>query len=204
VARGGGGGTKSNPSATRAHADVATAILTGPPGPEGIPLEQGDVLAPQTTAASGNTVDGIQCQATEQVAYHIHTHLSVYVDGVLRPIPPGIGIVEPLAQQTQDGPFYGATTCYYWLHVHAQDGVIHVESPSVHVYTLGQFFDEWRQPLTGTAVGSASGPVTVFVDGRPFTGDPRTITLGSREDVQLDVGSPVVPPQKIDWSSTRL
>jgi len=203
VARGGGGTSRST-SPTTPQTDIATATVTGTPGPEGIPLQEGDVLAPPTTAATGKTVDGVQCQASEQVAYHVHTHLAVFVNGVLRPIPAGIGIVQPVPQQTPNGPFYAANTCYYWLHVHAQDGVIHVESPSVKNYTLGQFFALWGQPLSTSAVGAASGPLTVFVDGRPYTGDPAMITLASHRDVQIDVGTPVVPPEKVLWPANGL
>lgn len=183
--------------------DTASATLSGPAGPEGIPLEEGTVLAPASTAASGATVGGISCDTNEQVAYHIHTHLSVYVNGALRPIPPGIGIVMPVAQQTANGPFYGASHCYYWLHVHAQDGIIHIEAPSQATYTLGQFFGIWQQPLSPTQVGPASGTVTAYVDGSRYSGDPTSIPLKSHEDVQLDVGN-TVPPRAVNWSGSQL
>lgn len=184
--------------------DSSTAVLTGPPGPEGIVLEQGNVLAPASTAATGQTVDGISCQASEQVAYHIHTHLTVYVGGVLRPLPAGVGIVAPVPQQSPHGAFYGASRCYYWLHVHAQDGIIHIESPTQASYTLGQFFDIWRQPLSARQVGPATGTVTAYVDGKPYTGDPAQIPLKSHEDIQLDVGTPAVAPKRVDWSHSQL
>ena len=199
-----GGGSGSNTSATQVHTDVASAQVTGPTGPEGIPLQEGTLLAPQTTAATGQIVDGIHCNTSEQVAYHVHAHLTVYVNGELRPVPPGIGIVLPVATQTANGPIYGASSCYYWLHVHAQDGVIHIESPSVKHYTLGNFFDIWGQHLSSTQVGPETGTLTVFVDGRPYNGNPAAILLESHEDIQIDVGTPVVPPQKVDWSSTQL
>jgi hypothetical protein len=194
----------SKHTSAQAGSDVATSVLTGPVGPEGIVLEQGQPLAPASTAAAGQTIDGIQCNAAEQVAYHIHAHLTVYVDGALRPIPAGVGIVTPVAQQTANGAFYGATRCYYWLHVHAQDGVIHVESPNQHNYTLGQFFAIWNQPLTANQIGPATGTLTVFVDGTRYTGNPATIALTSREDIQVDVGTPAVAPQKVDWSKSQL
>jgi hypothetical protein len=147
----------SAPASAKAPADVATDVLTGPPGPEGIVLEQGQLLGPASTAADGQTVDGIQCDSSEQVAYHIHAHLSIYVNGKLRAIPAGVGIVTPVAQQTANGAFDSATNCYYWLHVHAQDGVIHVESPTTTTYTLGQFFAIWKQPLTADQVGPSTG-----------------------------------------------
>jgi hypothetical protein len=196
------GGTRSHGSASGAS-DVASATLTGPAGPEVIPLEQGTSLAPASTSADGQTVNGIQCQSNEQVAYHIHSHLTVYVNGALRPLPAGVGIVKPVAQQTPNGAFYEASQCYYWLHVHAQDGVIHVEAPSQTTYTLGQFFAIWRQPLTTTQVGPAHGTVTAYVDGVRYSGDPATIPLRSHEDVQLDVGN-LVAPKKVDWSHSQL
>jgi hypothetical protein len=182
----------------------ATNTVSGPPGPEGVPLEEGTLLAPASTSATGQPVDGVQCNSNEQRAYHVHTHLSLYVDGTLRPLPAGIGIVMPLPQPTTNGPFDQASQCYYWLHVHAQDGVIHIESPAGRSYTLGDFFDLWRQPLSTDQLGPDTGTLTMFVNGRPYRGDPRTIPLGSHEDVQIDVGTPVVPPQRVDWSVTSL
>jgi hypothetical protein len=178
-------------------------IPAGSLGPEGIALEHGTPLASLAQAATGKTVEGVQCNGNEQVAYHIHTHLAVYVNGALRPISPGIGIVAPVAQQTANGPFYSATNCYYWLHVHTQDGVIHVESPTTRSYTLGQFFAVWGQPLTTTQVGQAKGTVTVYVNGHRYLQPPATIPLGSRENIQLDVGT-VVPPVGVDWSRSQL
>jgi len=138
------------------------------------------------------------------VVDHVHTHLSVYVDGHLRPVPPGVGIVVPVAQQTANGPFDEATRCYYPLHVHAQDGIIHIESPTVRTYTLGQFFDIWHQPLGPGRAGEARGPMTVFVDGRRYRGSPRDIVLAPHEVVQIDIGTPVVPPARVDWSGSGL
>lgn len=178
-------------------------IPVGNLGPEGIALEQGTPLASAAEAATGKTVDGVRCNANEQVAYHVHTHLAVYVNGALRPLSPGIGIVDPVAQQTVNGAFYSASNCYYWLHVHAQDGVIHIESPTTRAYTLGQFFAIWGQPLTTTQVGPAKGAVTVYVNGHRYLDPPATIPLGSREDIQLDVGA-AVPPVSVDWSRSQL
>jgi hypothetical protein len=62
----------------------AAASGTGKLGPEGIPLQTGAPLASIGGAASGEEVDGIRCEASEQVAYHIHTHLAVYVNGAPR------------------------------------------------------------------------------------------------------------------------
>jgi hypothetical protein len=116
----------------------------------------------------------------------------------------GIGPAAPIAQATPAGPFDPATRCYYWSHVHAQDGVIHTESPTRVTYTLGQFFDLWHQPLAGAQIGPVRGQVTVFVNGRRHPGNPRDVSLGSHEDIQLDVRAAVVAPQRVDWAKTRL
>ena len=92
------------------------------------------------------------------------------------------------------GSFVEGGKCLYWLHTHNATGVIHVESPVQRVYTLGQFFDIWGQPLSTTQVGRATGSVTAFLNGKRFSGDPRSIKLTPHALIQLDVGK-VVPPQ---------
>jgi hypothetical protein len=38
----------------------------------------------------------------------------------------------------------------------------------------------------------------------PYRGDPRGIVLAEHKDVQLDVGTPLVSPQPVDWSGGTL
>ncbi len=33
--------------------------------------------------------------------------------------------------------------CFYWLHTHTEDGIIHIESPVQRTFTLGHFFAIW-------------------------------------------------------------
>ena len=141
--------------------------------------------------ATGATVDGIKCQTSEQVAYHIHAHLAIYASGDPQAVPAGIGIPGP--QQVIDG-FVAGGKCLYWLHTHDATGVVHIESPVRRVYTLGQFFDVWGRPLSDTQVGRATGHVTAFVNGKRFAGDPRSIKLTPHAVIQLDVGK-IVSPQ---------
>jgi hypothetical protein len=44
----------------------------------------------------------------------------------------------------------------------------------------------------------------VLINGRVFTGDPRNAPLGSHENLQLEVGTPLVAPETINWSNTGL
>ena len=173
-------------------------------GFEGVPLEQGAPLASAATSSPGTPVDGVRCNSKEQLAYHIHAHLQVYVDGQPRSLPGGIGLVRPFAQQTAYGLVFGATNCYYWLHTHASDGVIHIESPDLKLYTLGDFFDEWRQPLSSDDVAGIRGKVTAFINGQRWRGSPRSLRLLPHAVIQLDVGAPVIPFAPISWAGTGL
>jgi hypothetical protein len=120
----------------------------------------------------------------------------VYTNGTARTIPEGIGIVPPTqVVQTSTGPFVVSGQCFYWLHSHTADGIIHIESPTQRVYTLGNYFDIWNQPLSAIQVGPVHGAVTAFVDGQAFAGDPRSIPLNAHTLVQLDVGSTSPGPQ---------
>ena len=178
----------------------------GTPGPETIPVPSGPKLATLINSATGQEVNGVQCQAGEQVTVHVHTHLTIFVNGKARVIPYGIGIPGFQAVNTAQGPFVQTGSCFYWLHVHAYDGIIHIESPSTtQSFTLGQFFQEWGVPLSKTQVGPASGPVTVFFTspGKKtgiYTGDPNNLPLGDKYQIQLDVGTPIVAPfQVTNW-----
>jgi hypothetical protein len=198
------GSSSSTTSARSSTASsTATSARSGGIGFEGVALEQGSELAPAGTTQTG-TVDGIGCGPTEQLAYHIHAHLQVYVDGAARTLPAGVGIPGSVAEQTAVGPVAAGGQCIYWLHTHAPDGVIHIESPTARIYTLANFFDEWHQPLGASQVAGATGRVTALVNGKPWTKDPRTIPLVPHAVIELAVGTPVPPFQNISWAGTSL
>jgi hypothetical protein len=166
-------------------------------GPEGVPLQQVPDLASADSTVSGSPVDGITCRKTmaQNVAYHIHVHVSIFVDGHQERLPAGAGIVPPRTDEQLPGGLFvdnGPAGCLYWLHVHANDGIIHVESPTKQTFTLGDFFDIWGQPLGADQVGPARGAVVAFQNGKRFAGNPRDIPLLPQSVVQLDVGTPIV------------
>ena len=183
---------------------LAAAPVPGALGPEKVPIPSVPALAGTSSATAGQAIDGISCNTSEQTVFHIHTHLTIFVNGQQRQVPAGIGIPDAVAQQTQAGPFVESGTCFYWLHTHAADGIIHIESPVQRTYTLGEFFDEWGQPLSPSQVGTAHGKVTVIVNGQVFKGNPRDVPLGSHENLQVQVGTPLVAPETINWSNTGL
>jgi hypothetical protein len=129
-------------------------------------------------------IDGIRCDQMEGSVFHIHQHLTLLDHGKNVPIPSDVG-----------RPLLGG--CFYWLHTHTGDGIIHVEAPIFRSFTLGNFFDVWGQPLSSTAAGPArfkKGTLHAFVDGRRFEGDPRRIELTQHADIVLQAGPPYAKP----------
>ncbi len=136
-----------------------------------------------TAQGAGQPIAGIECSETEQVNYHVHAHLAIFVNGQEQTVPANIGI-EP--------------TCLYWLHTHDASGVIHVEAPQQGDYTLGQFFDIWGQPLSSTELldhkADAQHQVVAYVNGRKFDGSLRDIPITPHAVIVLEYGPPFVAP----------
>ncbi len=174
--------------------DFANAVATPTPGPNASekPIQLSDqgigklALAPGDNkgGGAGGAVDGIQCEATEQVTMHIHSHLSIFNNRKQIQVPQYIGIV----------PTSNNGACLYWIHTHDPSGVIHVESPELRQYTLGNFFDIWGEDLRRDEVGPYNGPVTAFINGAKYDGDLAQIPLRAHQQITLEVGTPVVPP----------
>jgi hypothetical protein len=123
----------------------------------------------------------------EGTAVHIHQHLDVYVDGHTVPVPALIGI----------DPAVGFAP----LHVHDTSGVIHVESPTVRDYTLGEFFAVWGVRFTPSCLGGycAAGDrrLRAYVDGTPYQGDPTAITLAPHQQIVVAFGTAAQLPSPI-------
>lgn len=80
--------------------------------------------------------------------------------------------------------------CLYWIHTHDETGKIHIESPLIRKFTLGDFFDIWGQPLSNVQISSYSNQIgiRVYVDGKIYEGDPREIELSPFKRIILDTG----------------
>jgi hypothetical protein len=201
------GGSSRPPQAFRIPASRLASLATlgrlhspgppGPPGPEGVPVPSGTDLAGAASGALNAPVDGIQCLGSEQLLFHIHAHLTVFVNGAPRRIPAGIGIAGAQTSQTPVGPYVGGGSCFYWLHTHAADGIIHIESPIERTFTLGDFFDVWGQKLGPAQVGATTGIVTAIYNGRVYRANPRDIPLTAHAQIQLEVGKPPISPLAI-------
>jgi hypothetical protein len=123
----------------------------------------------------------------EGTAVHLHQHLDLYVDGRKVTVPAGIGI----------DPAVGFAP----LHTHDPSGVLHVESPTVRTYTLGQFFAVWGVRFTPSCLGGycAGGgrQLRVFVDGRPVQADPTAITLEPHQEIVIAFGTAAQLPSPV-------
>jgi hypothetical protein len=174
----------------------------GKDGPELVPIPNAPALGlPAATARVAKGVDGIKCERNEPVVFHIHTHLTVFVDGKPRLVPAGIGVWPPLEKQSGKlGQFVlTQNECLSWLVTRFADGIIHIEAPVKRSFTLGEFFDVWGQPLGPNVAGSAHGRVTAIVDGKVWTANPRDIPLREHTQIQLEVGRPLVAPETITF-----
>lgn len=154
-----------------------------------------NLLAPTWSGVKGQTIDGVGSNSMEQVAYHIHAHLAIYINGTQKTVPYGIGIEQPWSTSAlSDGSqFVDSGAAFYYLHTHDDTGVIHIESPTNTIYTLGQFFAEWNQKLSATQIGPYTGTVTAYVNGSKVSGDPSSIKLNPHDVIQLDLGTVVKP-----------
>ena len=141
-------------------------------------------------SATNSPIDSVTCDTGEHTRpddHHYHTHLSILYQGQEVSVPASIGIPT-------DG------TCLYWLHTHDDTGLIHVEAPAAkdHGFTLGQFFDIWHKKLSPTQVvdfkASGDQQIKTWVDGQPYTGNPRDIVLKEHEAIVIEVGPPFTDP----------
>jgi len=152
---------------------------------------------------------GLTPERAEFLQYHVHAHLDVFFNGQPVTVPPGIGIDtnNPAAISDEQGAGLKHPCdepCISPLHTHAADGILHTETKTPQPNTLGQFFIEWDVPLSRDCVGDpcVPGPVAVYVDGQPFTGDPNTIELTDLKEIAIVLGTPPATiPSTGDFSS---
>jgi hypothetical protein len=124
----------------------------------------------------------------EQLDYHIHVHLDIFVRCTRVVVPPlvGIDIVDQFLTV---------------LHTHDPSGVVHVESASPKPYALGKFFGVWGVRLNASCIGRyCTGPkarLRVYLGGKPYTGDPAGIVLREHEEIVLTYGTKAQLPPRL-------
>ena len=137
------------------------------------------------------SVIGVPALLQEGTALHIHQHVDVYVEGRHVTVPAGIGIDR-------------AEGFIAPIHTHDASGVVHVESPDVRPFTLGQFFAVWGVRFSDRCLGGycAAGPsrVSVLVDGRRVAGDPRQVVLAEHDEIVVSYGTSAQLPRPLPSS----
>ncbi|WP_374009269.1 hypothetical protein [Leifsonia sp. LS-T14] len=179
-----------------AVAGIVTAVIVGGHSPVSAANAVSEPWGAPANVESGAHAAGLQMLSAEGSALHIHQHLTVTVDGAAVSVPADLGID---AAKQQISP----------IHTHDASGIIHVESPTVTSFALGQVFDEWQQKLGTGQVGTYRDgkdgqTVAVYVNRKPFSGDPRSIPLTDHEDIDIVVakkGTPVEAPSAFSWPS---
>jgi hypothetical protein len=123
---------------------------------------------------------GLHALPAEGVRVHIHQHLDVVVNGRLYPVPALIGINIPQRFITE-------------LHTHDESGIIHVESPTVRKFTLGEFFDVWGLRFTARCLGGyctkGDKRVYVWVNAKRVRTDPRKVVLEEHQEIVVAYGT---------------
>ncbi len=131
---------------------------------------------------------GLPALSREGTVLHIHQHLDVFVRGRRIAVPAGIGI------DVTEG-FISP------IHTHDASGIVHVESPDVRTFTLGQLFGVWGVRLSRRCLGGDCGRgadrVRVYVDGRPLAGDPRVLPLAPHAEIVVAFGTPKQLPRRL-------
>ena len=142
-----------------------------------------------TTGGQGSPVDGLPCTAPIET-YHVHNHLSIFLNGDQLIVPGQIGI----------------PSCTYTLHTHDPSGEIHIEAAAAGTFTLGQFFHIWGRPLDRTNIAGNTGlPVTVYVVNEgdtaasEYTGDLSTIELTAHRQVTIVIGTAITTIPNYDF-----
>ena len=132
-------------------------------------------------------VEGVYCDQLEQQGYHIHVHLTIWLNGSQVPVPAQVGIASD-------------TSCFYWLHTHDTTGVVHIEAPATASLNLQQFLDIWRKGFSTLGyqdqLASSTG-WTVWVGGKQITGDFSKVVFQPHMVITIAYNSPNVKPDTV-------
>ena len=134
----------------------------------------------------------------EGTTMHEHANVQVFVNGERQPVPTNIGIVGS-----------GSSLAALSLHTHEASGTVHMESQTVHEFTLGDFLDVWGVRLTGTCLGGyceeGDATLRLFEDGQEVTGSIRETVLEDQIVYVLAYGAedelPDPIPSTFDFAS---
>jgi hypothetical protein len=121
-------------------------------------------------------VAGLDVLSQEGTVMHIHQHLDLLINGQVVKIPADIGI---------------GTDFISPIHTHDEENILHVESPVVKNFTLGQFFREWGINFTDQCIGSncvGNGKkIFIAINGAPVL-DAVNYVLKEHDEIEIWYG----------------
>jgi hypothetical protein len=110
--------------------------------------------------------------------------IDIFINGNHYTVPSEIGIIPK--------------QCIYWLHTHDDTGIIHIESPKERDFTLGEFFDVWRQKFDNNQIfdnkvgkdGSNNNALNVYINSNRVSNstDYRGIKLNEHDEIVIAYG----------------
>jgi hypothetical protein len=182
----------------------------GPPPPGGLPplsqspinIDDGRQIGTSnwgdgdtSTGGQGGNTGGLDCFASLSQAFHLHSHVAIFLNGTQLAVPHSVGLVDVA----------GPNECHYPIHTHDRSGMIHVENATSGTFTLGQLFAIWGQPLSSSDVAGLSGmPVVVYVtDNGTVTqasGNLGDIELRSHRLITIQVGTAITEIPNYTWT----
>jgi hypothetical protein len=163
--------------------------VAGDPIPTPIGVTRKYRLQPTGAAVrAARPVGELTCSTRNAMRFRLH--LELFARKLVLLVPAGIGVAPPLRR---DGAYVTGGRCVYPLRTREPTGV--VEVASARRLELGDVFRVWGQPLSAHRIAGfrSAQSVLVFVNGRRFRGDPRTIPLRRHDEIVLEIGG-YVPP----------
>jgi hypothetical protein len=170
----------------RGDTKSASTIIVNPDTLPGIQISEAPWQSEFNHLRERLKIIGLPAMSEEGTVMHAHQHLDVFIKGKTVPVPAFIG-----------APPQFITT----IHTHDKNGEIHIESPTVQTFTLGQFFDIWGVRFTSKCIGSycedQQNSIKVFVNGKAASGDPRSIELTDQLEIVIAYGTSAELPNPI-------
>jgi hypothetical protein len=134
---------------------------------------------------------GLPALSQEGTALHTHQHLDIYIHGKHINIPKNIGVNEVAGFISP-------------IHTHDDLNIIHVESPTVQTFTLGQFFDIWGLLFDDKCIGGyctdSNSKLQVFVNGKETVNNLKNIELSAHQEIVITYGTAKEIPSPIPSS----
>jgi hypothetical protein len=158
-------------------------------------LLAGQIFNKDSTSRYAPGVTGttrIQCSPLESLATHYHVALRIHRNGGIDVLPAGTGI---------------NALCLFWIHVHDDSGVVHIEAPAQyqgHAFLLADAFGVARLRLDANHLGSATYPgggVAVYVDGVKWNGAPGAVPLVDLQTIDVVAPGEAFTYQPFNWPS---